>query len=484
MAKFQLADMLKDVSELNTGREQIVYLDLEKLHPDPDNFYSLEGLEDLAANIELIGLQQPIRVRPNEDDSFTIVSGHRRRAAIQMIRDGGSNQFADGVPCIMQLAESGSRALQELRLIFANSSTRVISNAELSIQAERINDLLYQLANEGMEFSGRMRAHVAAACKVSESKIARLHAIRANLVPGLLSFFDGGALTEDAAYQLSRLPLEVQQDAVAKIENDKKVRMPTGSVVQKINKQIAFYDKARPCPAHAGGPQCHHLHELRARDLFQRYEWDVCSTSYCCMECLSRDRCGKTCKEAKDKAKLEKAAQAEKDKKLKEKQDAENQGRARKICRRAEALLPLIEAAHLKDEQRLFDNYEAASVADVKAWARGETEGKIFYNENCLVPFFTRDLIAMAKRLKCSPAQILDPSAPAGKEPAPKIVCGWWRAGIPSDGLYACKFKLFTDTEQIGIFRHKDGGWWIGAEAATPISQSCKILAYCRLPEE
>lgn len=214
MAKFQLADMLKDVSDLNTGREQIVYIDPDKLLPDPDNFYSLEGLEDLAANIELVGLQQPPRVRPNADDSYTIVSGHRRRAAIQMIRDGGSDQFANGVPCIVELQESGSKAWQELRLIFANSATRVMTPADLSKQAERVTELLYQLKQEGVEFPGRMRAHVAAACQVSESKLARLHAIRSSLVADLLEHFDAGDLRESTAYALAKLPAEAQRECV------------------------------------------------------------------------------------------------------------------------------------------------------------------------------------------------------------------------------------------------------------------------------
>lgn len=482
MAKFDIVSVLGDVSKLNTETEQIIRIPLDQIDPDPNNFYSLEGIEDLAGSIELIGLQQPLRVRPN-GDRWIIVSGHRRRAACMLIRDGGSDVFASGVPCIPEYGEA-SPAMQELRLIYANAMTRILSAAELSKQAERVTELLYELKNQGVEFSGRMREHVAKACQVSESKLARLHAIRTNLDPGLLSFFDGGALTEDAAYHLSRLPAEVQRRAVEKIENDKKFRAPTGAVVQKVIKQLDVYDTNRPCPAHAGGPQCHHLHEVMIKDLFQRYDWDVCSCSFCCMDCVRNDMCSKACKEAKDKVKLKKAAEAENEAKRKAEEAEARRARSQKICRRAEALLPLIDAAKLKDGTKLYDDWQAASVADVRAWARGETDGKVFYSEACLLPNFTRDLIAMAKRLKCSPMQILDPSAPAAKEPAPKIVCGWWRAGIPSDGLYACKFKLFTDTEQIGIFRHKDGSWWIGADAAAPISQSCNIVAYCRLPEE
>lgn len=208
---FDIASVLKDVSGPDTGKEQIEYIQLDQIDPDPNNFYSLEGLDDLAANIELIGLQQPLRVRPgSEPGRYTIVSGHRRRAACMMIRDGGSGMFDQGVACIVERGEA-SEALRELRLIYANSSTRVMSPAELSKQAERVTQLLYELKEQGMEFPGRMRDHVAEACRVSRTKLARLHAIRKNLIPELLFNFDHGYIGETVAYRISQEDKKTQQ---------------------------------------------------------------------------------------------------------------------------------------------------------------------------------------------------------------------------------------------------------------------------------
>ena len=187
MAKkaFNLGDYLKSEGPVSAaGTEQIVRIPLELIDPNPDNFYSLEGLEDLAANIELVGLLDALRVRP-ENGRYIVVSGHRRRAACMMIRDGGNPMFDAGIPCIVEYGEA-SPAMRELRLIYANAATRVMSAADLSKQAERVTQLLYELKEQGVEFPGRMRDHVAQACQVSASKIARLHAIRENLIPELL----------------------------------------------------------------------------------------------------------------------------------------------------------------------------------------------------------------------------------------------------------------------------------------------------------
>lgn len=63
---FDLAAALGDVSKLDTGiegREQIEYIEIDHIRPDERNFYELSGIEELSANIEFAGLQQPLRVR-------------------------------------------------------------------------------------------------------------------------------------------------------------------------------------------------------------------------------------------------------------------------------------------------------------------------------------------------------------------------------------------------------------------------------------
>ena len=240
--KFNLGDYLKeDVSRINTNAEQIVLIDLDRIDPDPANFYSLEGIDELAGNIELIGLQQPLRVRP-EGDRFTVISGHRRRAACMLIRDGGSEQFANGVPCIVEYGEA-TPAMRELRLIYANSSTRVLSPAELSKQAERVQELLYELKKQGVEFPGRMREHVAAACQVSESKLARLGAIRKNLRDTYRLLFDAQRLPEGLAYRLSQETPEVQKDLFERLGTS--VCSLTGEQLDKVIEQ-AKKPKAEP----------------------------------------------------------------------------------------------------------------------------------------------------------------------------------------------------------------------------------------------
>ena len=228
---FDLAGVLAGAAGADGGREQITYLDPSLIVPDQNNFYSMEGIEELAGNIELIGLQQPLRVRrAPQGEVYILVSGHRRREAILRILADRPDAFPDGIPCIIEQGEA-SEAMRELRLIYANAATRDMSAADLSRQAERVEELLYRLKEEGVEFPGRMRDHVAEACKVSKTKLARLHAIRSKLDPELLKFFDRGELNETAAYELSKRPVDVQKLAAKRLGPKVLAGMTTDRVI-------------------------------------------------------------------------------------------------------------------------------------------------------------------------------------------------------------------------------------------------------------
>lgn len=211
MAGFDLGAMLASVSDSDTGREQIEYIPLVDLQSDPNNFYQLSNLEQLADNIATCGLQQPLRVRPDPDGNgkYIIVSGHRRWAAVEILAKENMEKWRE-VPCIVE-RDSVSPALQQLRLIYANANTRAMTSAEISQQAEQVEKLLYKLQEEGYEFPGRMRDHVAKAVQVSTSKLARLKVIRENLAEVWQPAFRDDKLKESTAYELAKIPAAQQR---------------------------------------------------------------------------------------------------------------------------------------------------------------------------------------------------------------------------------------------------------------------------------
>ena len=232
---FDLSELMKDVSRPDTGREQISYLPYASLIPDPNNGYSMNGLEELARSIEVVGLQQPLRVKELGAERYGIISGHRRHAAIGLILQNDPAAFPEGVPCIVDRA-GGSVAMRELQLLLANADNRKLTSADEAQQAERISDCLRKLEDEGYVFPGRHRDWVSKLSGLSRTKLARLHAIRERLTPGLLAEFDAGRITEGVAYRLSQEPKDVQAELSLKL--GQAVRSLTAETAEKVIGQV------------------------------------------------------------------------------------------------------------------------------------------------------------------------------------------------------------------------------------------------------
>ena len=305
-SKFNLSNYIGagglGVSKLDT----ITAIPMEDIRPDERNFYRVEGVDELADNIRLVGLQQPIRVRPDGQGGYVIVSGHRRFAALQQLRDGDRERWSD-VPCIVEDGNA-SESMQELRLILANSDTRRMSNAEISRQAARVEELLLQLKNEGVEFEGRMRDRVAEICQVSASKLARLKMIRDNLPEELRESWEAGDLSEDCAYKIVSLRRESPETyetilpMLLDLENGGEL---IGYIVRMLVAVCDRLSSKTDCPC---GGECDHMEEALWTTAERRIG---CG---CCRECYWLADCEHACQHcAGEAAAMVEARQAKKE---------------------------------------------------------------------------------------------------------------------------------------------------------------------------
>lgn len=403
--KFDIGDFAKTlaqpVSESDTGREQIEYISVDLLADDPNNFYSLRDLDELAANIATVGLQQPIRVRDGENGHVVIVSGHRRTAAIRMLVADGRDDLRE-VPCIRERGEV-SPALQELRLLYANSSTRALTSAEISRQVERVRELLYQLKEEGYEFPGRMRDHVAEACKISKSKLARLEKIQKGLALCYRDAWEAGTLPEDAADALSSLPEYVQ----GRIKRVCPKTTPSAGRIRDAVKRGEYLAVSFKCP---DGSACTHMDKFFRHDL-KAQSWEACGGEKCCLKCRDggahdpSDFCWAACAEMCSKAreKYEKAKKKKKASDAAAEMKAQSEA-ARRVQAESRRVVRAADAAGLGDEVELHYDYGGSlTVGLLRSLSDGTAPDSAvkFYSVGIL-PWRADDVAKNAKTLHCS----------------------------------------------------------------------------------
>ena len=402
---FNLGDALKGVSDLGTGREQIEYIRLEKLEEDPNNFYQMSDIDHLAANIELCGLQQPIRVRSiPESDRYMIFSGHRRRKALEMLAADDPERWTE-VPCIIE-ADEASPALQQLRLIYANANTRTMTSAEVSEQAVQVEKLLCQLKEEGYEFPGRMRDHVAQAVGASKSKLARLKVIRDDLDAAWRPAWNDGTLSENTAYELAKMPVARQTLLFEeKSRTNANLKYLYADDVKRFSERV---DAIIELKCHKSGGVCgNQERKFRKAAVADRYGWFHCDNK-CCKDCPELLRCKAACPKLKDVIQQKKAEAKQVDDAAKAAAEKANAPAVSKISELWQRFGLAREMAY-KDIDACkkalgiyYFPYEEDNVMKLECGeAKISPETKLPFGNSCYLPEISR-LIALADLLECS----------------------------------------------------------------------------------
>ena len=305
---FDITELVKSVPNRDTSREQIEYIPLEKLLPDADNFYSMTGIEELAANIETAGLQQPLRVYINQEspDCYTILSGHRRNSALQLLANDDPEKWGT-VPCIVERDNVPIEA-RKLRLLLANRDTRKLTSADLDRQAADMEKYIVALKDQGYRFPGRLSDYVAQCLGSSKTKLNRLKIIREGLIPEWKEMWADGKINDSVAYNMAHLDKQ-EQNTYARFYRDKPQNLPAWAVDEKLNRFDALPKDCKKC-----GGSCRHRGEMKMI-LIDPNENHNCSG--CCLDCYYLETCKRSCPEADEKKEQKK--QEKKDRKSEEK---------------------------------------------------------------------------------------------------------------------------------------------------------------------
>jgi len=249
---FDITKALGDISRKPDGQKQIQYIPLHLIDTNPKNKYSTNGIESLAANIQTFGLLDPLIVKETPERRYMLISGHRRRLALRMNAEAAENypdSMHEPVPCIVEPEDApmpgiedpekaaAARPLaEELKLIYANADTRVMSSADTAQQVRRIRELFTGLQDLGYQFPGKMRDHIAAAAKVSATRVARLDVIEKGLKePSLRKAWKEGTLGETSAYEIARRPKDVQKLVAQRLDAKILGGMTTERVAQVLD---------------------------------------------------------------------------------------------------------------------------------------------------------------------------------------------------------------------------------------------------------
>lgn len=221
---FNMMDLLNNNSkptqdkEENIKRFKITQINIKKLVPSNNNFYSIDKIEELKNTIELLGLQQNLVVKKIENGMYKIISGHRRYYSMLSLYEEGNKNF-EYVPCKV---EEEDELKNDLRLIITNSTARELTDWEKIHQAKRLKELLTEY-KEREKIPGRVRDIVADILNVSATQVARMESVSNNLIDDFKEEMKEDNVKISVAYELSKLPEEKQREVYKEHEDKRNI---------------------------------------------------------------------------------------------------------------------------------------------------------------------------------------------------------------------------------------------------------------------
>ena len=233
------AAIIKDIKSVagDSFADNIKMLPVDQLHDNPENFYDLSDLDTLVEDIDRQGLKTPLYVVP-DDDGYMVISGHRRKAAVQELIDGGK-YGTDKLPCYIGVKKNEAEAM--LDLIMLNATTRVISDAETVKQCEKLEEVFKKLEADGKKVQGRMRDKIAAALNVSPAQVGKVENIRHNAIDEVKAAVNEGKMSISTANEVAKLEPKKQKDLIEKKKPEeithKEIKNTVATAKEKVSPQ-------------------------------------------------------------------------------------------------------------------------------------------------------------------------------------------------------------------------------------------------------
>jgi ParB family chromosome partitioning protein len=208
------------VDESPRARFRTKDISIFKMYRNKLNFYELEDIEELAGDILMYGLKQNLEVvfEPNEQGEYRIVAGERRWLALKYLCEQGYKDF-EIATCKLTTPQDEDE--EQVEIIIANAY-RTKSVKDTIEEEQRLKACLERMKADGKKIkgydlqSGRLRDVISSMLKMSKTKIAQVESISNNLIPEFREELNKERLTFSAAYELSGMSEDKQQEALEK----------------------------------------------------------------------------------------------------------------------------------------------------------------------------------------------------------------------------------------------------------------------------
>lgn len=157
--KFKVgAGLLSDISKGAVVMD-VVNIPRDQIQKNPNNHYSISGIDSLAESIKQYGLLQPLHVMEAEN-GYRLLGGERRLTAIDtLIKDDAVSDWTEDtlIPCVVKDAEDVKLDLspenkERYAIITSNREQRAYTDGDRYMEIQEWKKIIDELRSKGIEY--------------------------------------------------------------------------------------------------------------------------------------------------------------------------------------------------------------------------------------------------------------------------------------------------------------------------------------------
>lgn len=157
--KFKVgAGLLSDISKGAVVMD-VVNIPRDQIQKNPNNHYSISGIDSLAESIKQYGLLQPLHVMESEN-GYRLLGGERRLTAIDtLIKDDAVSDWTEDtlIPCVVKDAEDVKLDLspenkERYAIITSNREQRAYTDGDRYMEIQEWKKIIDELRSKGIEY--------------------------------------------------------------------------------------------------------------------------------------------------------------------------------------------------------------------------------------------------------------------------------------------------------------------------------------------
>lgn len=324
------------IDESPRARFRTKDISIFKMYRNELNFYSIEAIEELAGDILAFGLKQNIELvyDPCEKGEYRIVAGERRWIALKLLVSRGYKEFEIATSKLTTPQDADE---EQVEIIIANAY-RNKSVVDMIEEEKRLKESLEKMKADGKQIkgydltSGRLRDVIASMLHMSKTKVAQIESINNNLIPEFEEELKSERLTFSAAYELSGMSKQEQQEALDKYKESGELAHKD---IKAMKDEMAAGQQGSESDTELKGESISEENEVVGDDYQTPHPQGIISICYSCMEyetCDVKSGTCTSCDQYKDRIKKNKTDEQ----RYSEEQDTIDRETHRKIRTQAE----------------------------------------------------------------------------------------------------------------------------------------------------